>query len=128
MTKSAASTAHFPELKLPKVDLDALFALHKANLAALHEAQNILVDAAQAIAKVQYGWTQETVAGAEAALRAKEPKKPDAVLADFVAATEKAVKTTKETADLAVAAQRRVAEQFARRFAANPDEIKALAV
>jgi hypothetical protein len=127
MTKPAASIPQLPELKLPKLDLDALFASHKANLAALHEAQNAWVEAAQAIAKVQYGWTQEAVAGAEAALRAKEPKKPEVVLADFVAATEKAVKVTKETADLAVAAQRHVAEQFARRFAANLEEIKALA-
>ena len=122
-----APTAQLPELKLPKVDLDALFATQKANLAALHEAQATLVEAAHAIARVQYGWTEEVVAGAGAALRAKEPRKPEAVVADFVAAAEKAAVVAKEAVDLAVAAQRRVAEQIARRVAANIDEIKALA-
>jgi hypothetical protein len=116
-----------PEFKLPKVDIDALFASYKANLAVLHEAQNVLVDAAQAIAKVQHGFAEETVADIEAAFRAKEPKKPEAVMADIVAAGEKAAAVAKQSADLAVAAQRRVSEQLAGRFAANLDEFKALA-
>ena len=35
----------FPELKLPKFDLDALFATQKANLAAVQEAQTVLLGA-----------------------------------------------------------------------------------
>ena len=42
-----------PEFKFPKIDLDALFGVQKANLAAAQEAQSVLVDAAQAIAKVR---------------------------------------------------------------------------
>jgi hypothetical protein len=116
-----------PEFKLPKVDIDALFASYKANLAVVHEAQNVLVDAALAIAKVQYGFARETVASIEATLQAKEPRKPEAVVADIVAAGEKAAAVARQSADLAVAAQRRVSEQFAGRLAANLDEFKALA-
>ena len=38
-------------MKLPKVDLDALFGLQKANLAVAYEAQTVLVDAFQAIVR-----------------------------------------------------------------------------
>jgi hypothetical protein len=116
-----------PELKLPKVDVDALFALQKANLAAAYEAQVILVDAAQAITKVQKGYAEEIVATVEAALKAKEPKKPETVLADAQAAAEKALAVAKEGVDLGVAAQRRVADLVAKRVQANIEEFKALA-
>jgi hypothetical protein len=116
-----------PELKLPKVDVDALFALQKANLAAAYEAQVILVDAAQAIAKVQQGYVEEVVTTVEAALKTKEPKKPETVLADAQAAAEKALAVTKEGVQLGVAAQRRVADLVAKRVQANIEEFKALA-
>jgi hypothetical protein len=48
MAKVAAPTSKRPELKLPKLDLEAMIALHKANLAAAHEAQAVLLNAAQA--------------------------------------------------------------------------------
>ena len=116
-----------PELKLPKLDLDALFALQTANLAAAHEVQSIVLEAAQAIAKVQHGWVEESVATAKAALSVKEPKQADAILADVKAAAEKAVAAGKQELDLGVAAQQRVAELVAKRVQANIDEFKALA-
>jgi hypothetical protein len=116
-----------PELKLPKVDVDALFALQKANLAAAYEAQVVLVDAVQAIAKVQQGYIEEVVTAVEAALKTKEPKKPETVLADAQAAAEKALAVTKEGVELGVAAQRRVADLVAKRVQANIEEFKALA-
>ena len=71
---SPSSTTGFklPELKLPKFDLDALFAVQKANLATTHEAQTVLVDAVQAIAKVQQGRIEQAVADAKAVLEGKK--------------------------------------------------------
>ena len=116
-----------PEFKLPKFDVDALFALQTANLAAAHEVQSIVLEAVQAIAKVQHGWVQENVAGAKAMLSSKEPKQPQALLADVKTAAEKAVAAGKQGMDLGVAAQQRVAELVAKRVQANIDEFKALA-
>jgi hypothetical protein len=116
-----------PELKLPKLDLDALLGLQKANLAAVQEAQSVVLEAAQAIVRAQHGYAQELLAGAKAALAAKQPRQPQAVLAEVQAAAEKAVVVGKGNVDLGVAAQRRVADLVAKRVQANLDELKALA-
>jgi hypothetical protein len=115
-----------PALKRPKLDLDAVLTAQKANLAVVHEAQRVLVDAGQAIAKVQHGYLEQAVAEAKAALASKQVSKPEAVLAEVKAAAEKTVAVTKEVVDLAVAAQRRVAELVAQRTAANVDRLKSL--
>ena len=127
MVKAAVSGPRLPEPRLPKINLDALFSLQKANLAVVHEAQSILVDAAQAIARIQYGWVEDVIARAQAALSSREAKKPEAVLADVRAAAERAVAVAKEGVDLGVAAQQRVADLFAKRAQANVDELKAIA-
>ena len=85
MAKPTVVTFPTPEFKLPKFDLDALFATQTANLAAVHEAQSVLTGAAQAIAKVQYGYVEQAVAEAKAALATKELPKPEAVLANVKA-------------------------------------------
>ena len=69
-------SSRLPEFKLPKFDLEAVFALQTANLAAAHEVQSIVLEAVQAIARVQHGWLEESVAGVKALLAAKEPKQP----------------------------------------------------
>ena len=135
MAKIAASpfpapSVQLPEPKLPKLDLDALLAAQRANLAAVQEAQSVLVDAAQAIAKAQHGYLEASVAAARAALGRKELAKPEAVLAEVKAAVERTGATTKQVVDLAVvavAAQRRVVELTTQRTRANVDELKALA-
>ena len=116
-----------PEHKLSKIDLDALFSLQKANLAAVQEAQNIVVDAAQTIARIQYGLAQDAIAAAQGALSAKEAKKPEAVLADVQTVAGKAVAAAQQGVDLGLSAQRRVIELFSQRAQANIDELKALA-
>jgi hypothetical protein len=50
MAKASPGNIAFPgfkalELKLPKIDLDAVFALQAANLAAAHEVQTIVLEA-----------------------------------------------------------------------------------
>ena len=122
-----AALPKFPELKLPKFDLTAIFALQRANLAAAHEAQTVLVDAVQAIVKIQHSWVQESVAAAQALVAVKAPKQPQAILADVKAAAEKAAAVAKEGVDLGVAAQRKVVELVTQRVQANVNEFKALA-
>jgi hypothetical protein len=63
----------------------------------------------------------------KAALGAKEPPKPEAMMADVKAAAEKALAAAKEVVDLAVGAQKQVAELVARRARATVAELKALA-
>ena len=116
-----------PELKLPKVDLEALQGLQTANLAAVHEVQSVVLEAAQAIARIQHGLLEDSVAGFKAVLAGKAPKEPQAILADVKAAAEKAVAAGKQGMDLGVAAQQRVAELVAKRVQANIDELKSLA-
>lgn len=125
-----APSFKFPEPKLPKLDLDALFATQKANLAAVQEAQSVLIDAAQAIAKMQHDYLGQSMAAVRAALSRKELAKPDAVLAEIKVAVERISATTKQVMDfavVAVAAQHRAVELVTRRTLANVSELKALA-
>jgi hypothetical protein len=127
MAQIAAPELKVPAFTLPKLDLEAVFALHKANLAAVQEAQAVLLDAAQAIVRVQAGYAQELAASARDALASKQPKKPEAVLAEVKAAAEKALATAKQGVALGVAAQRRVVELAAARTSANVEGLQALA-
>jgi hypothetical protein len=126
-TPSSTPGFKLPELKLPKFDLDALFAVQKANLATTHEAQTVLVDAVQAIAKAQQGRIEQAVADAKAVLKGKRLSDAQTVLAEVKAAIEKNTAVTKEVVDLTVAAQRRVVELFTQRAQANAAELKAAA-
>ena len=116
-----------PESKLVKVDIETLHGLQTANLAAAHEIQSVLLEALQAIGRIQYGLYDETVAGVKTLLEGKVAKEPQAFLADVKAAAEKTVAAGKQGMDLGVAAQRRVAELVAKRVQANIDEFKSLA-
>lgn len=116
-----------PDVKLPKIDVEALFGLQTANLAAAHEVQSVLLEAAQAISRIQFGLVEDSVAGMKAALAGKSAKEPQALLADVKAAAEKAVAAGKQGLDLGVAAQKRVAELVTSRVQANIDEFKSLA-
>jgi hypothetical protein len=127
MSKPETRPTLATELKFPKLDIDALFAAQKANLAVVQEAQNVLIEAAQAIVKAQYDWTMDLVANGENALRGKQPAKPEAYVADMQSTAEKTMAVARQSVDLATAAQQRVAELVARRAAANLDELKSFA-
>jgi hypothetical protein len=127
MAKPSVATFPTPGFKLPAFDLDALFATRTANLAAMQEVQNVLAGAAQAIAKVQYGYVEQAVAEAKAALATQELPKPEAVLGNVKARVEKTVAVAKEVVDLAVGAQKRAYEVLTRRGQANVAELKAVA-
>ena len=104
----------------------ALFSVQKANLATANEVQTVLVEATQAVARVQYGYVEQAVADMKAAFGTKQLAKPDAVLADVKTAAEKAFAVAKEVADLTVGAQKRVAELVTQRTQAAVTELKAL--
>ena len=118
--------AKFPELKLPKFDLDALFSVQTANLATAHQVQSVLVEAAQAVARLQHGYVEQALANVKAALGTKQLAKPEAGMADVKAAAEKAIAVGKEVVDLTVAAQKRVAELVTQRVQASVSELQAL--
>ena len=118
--------AKFLELKLPKFDLDALFHVQTAKLAAAHQVQSVLVEAAQAVARAQHGYVEQAVAQVKAAFRTKELPKREAVLAEVKATAEKAIAVGKEVVDLTVGAQKRVAELVTQRVQASVTELKAL--
>jgi hypothetical protein len=129
--KSGAPTLNpvppkFLELKLPKFDLDALFRVQTANLAAAHQVQSVLVEAAQAVARVQHGYVEQAVANVKAALGTRQLAKPEAVQAEVKTAAEKAIAVGKEVVDLTVAAQKRVAELVIQRVQASVTELQAL--
>lgn len=123
MAKTATVTAPTTEIKFPKFDLDALFSAQKANLAAAHEAQTVLLDAAEAIAKVQHGYLEGAVADAKAAVDSKEPPKAESVKATG----DKFVAVAKEVFDLGLAAQKRVAQLVTDRTKATVAELQPLA-
>ena len=129
MTKTATfpTTATFPAFRLPKLDLDALFALRRANLAAAREIQDVLLEAALAIAKVQHGWVEQTSAAARAALTGKEPRTAETVLAEIKGTTERTLAVVRQGVELGTAAQHRVGELFAQRATASVEQIRALA-
>ena len=122
-----ANGSKTPEPKFPRIDVEAVFGLQKANLAALHEVQSVLLDAAQAIARIQHAWFQDNAAKLRPLFDTKAPKQPQAVLTDVRDSAQKAVAAGKEGVDLGVAAQQRVAQLVAKRVQANLDELKSLA-
>jgi hypothetical protein len=127
VSESKVTGSKTPGPKFPKIDVEAAFGLQKANLAALHEVQSVLLDAAQAIARIQHAWFQDNATKVRSLLDGKAPKQPQAVLADVRDAAQKAVAAGKEGVDLGVAAQQRVAQLVAKRVQTNLDDFKALA-
>lgn len=120
---SFPTNAKFPELKMPKFDLGSLFSAQKANLAAVQEAQTVLLGAAESVAKVQYGYVEQSIAASKAAFASKQLPEAETVKA----AGEKFVAVAKEITDLTVAAQKRIYELFTTRSQASVAELKAIA-
>ena len=79
MAKPTIVTFPTPEFKLPKFDLDALFASQAANLATVREAQMVLTGAAQAITEVQYGYIDQALAETKAVFASQELPKAETV-------------------------------------------------
>jgi hypothetical protein len=111
----AAPLVKRPEAGLPRLDLKAVLALPQANLTAVQEAQAVLLGAAQAIAKLQADHAQALITRARGALATREPRKPEAMLAEGKAAAEMTFAAAQQSLELGLAAQRRVAALVAAR-------------
>ena len=119
VTSPASDASSVP---FPRVDIDAVFALYRANLAAARAAQDVLVEAAEAVAKAQYGWAEQTLAALEGS---KGPVTPEAFLAGVRDAAERAFAVARQGAEIGTGAQKRVANLFAARATANVEAGKA---
>jgi hypothetical protein len=119
-------TFRLPTPKFPSVDLDAVFALQKANLAVVREVQDIVLETAQALARLQRDWVKETFANAQTAFEGGA-KNPDTALTAVNVAADRALAVARQGAELGSTAQYRVAELLTQRAAANVDQLKALA-
>ena len=113
---------------LPRFDLEALFALQKANLETLFQAQKIVFDFTQTLTRRQAELLKGAFAQAEAYLKGFDPKKqPTSYVDEARAAIEKAMAEVKELTDLGIKAQNEIVDLFVKRAAANLDEIKKVA-
>lgn len=114
---------------LPKLDVDALFAMQKANMDTVVKAQTVLLDAAQAAVKAQCGFVTDFVDQMQAMMTGKfdAEKKPEAFVADVKAAADKYVTVTQSQVDLGMKAQAEAMDMLAKRVQANVDELQKLA-
>ena len=112
----------------PKVDLDAVVGLHKANLETVLQAHRIVSETAQAVVTLHAGWLQEAAEQVRGAFaKAGATRKPEAVLADARAVVERAFAVARQEIDLGTRAQSEVVDLLAKRAAANLDQVKAFA-
>lgn len=117
-----------PKFDMPKFNFDAFVAMHKANVDTMMEAQNIWMQTAEAMAKLQYGWVEETYKQGEAMMKGDVTRrKPEEYIADAKAAADKVMAVAREQADLGMKAQKQVADLVTKRVNANLEDAKALA-
>lgn len=117
----------FTARELPKLDVNAVVAMQKANLDTFIQAQKIWTDAAQSIAKLQAGYVNDLVSRAQAMLAVRDPRNADSYVADARAAAEKAVTVAKQQIDLGAKAQAEVVDLVAKRVTANFEQAQSLA-
>ena len=118
----------FAQAPFAQANVDAYVAMAKANFDTAVKVQTIMADAAQAIGKVQYAYAEEAMKNAQAAFKPETAKKkPEEFVADAKAAAEKAFAVAKQEADLAIKAQKEVAELVTARLHDNFENVKSLA-
>ena len=113
---------------MPKFDFGSLVAMQKGNVETLVQAQGVMVEAAQAIAKLQTGFLEETFKNMQTFLKFDGKAKPETYFADAKAAAEKAIAVAKEELDVGMKAQTEVVQLVSKRAAANIEGLKAMAV
>ena len=112
----------------PKMNVEAVSAMQKANIDTLVEARKIMLGATQSIAKLQYAWVSEALKQAETLFKGEVAKrKPEAMFAEAKAMTERAITVGKEQTDLGIKAQKEVADLVTARVQKNFEDAKTLA-
>ncbi len=114
---------------VPQLDMEALFAMQKANVETLVQAQKVMLDAVQAAAKIQYGFVAEMLDKMQSTMSGKVDidKKPEAYLADVKSTAEQAVKIAQAQMDLGMKAQAQAMDLLTKRAQQNVDEIQKIA-
>jgi phasin family protein len=126
MTKTA--TLAQPAPAMPKLDVEALVALQRANLETVVAAQRIFLDLAQTVAKRQAELVREGFAKAGVMFKAFDAQRePQSYVDEVKAVVEKAMADAKETMDLGIKAQSEVVDLFVKRATKNLEEVRALA-
>ncbi|MCB1883154.1 MAG: hypothetical protein KDG89_04010 [Geminicoccaceae bacterium] len=105
-------------------DVNVLVALHKANFNTLLQAQGVLFDTTQAMARLGYALFEENLRHAERLLTTKA--EPGMYASEAKAAAERAVLVSKEQAGLGLHAQRAIADLVTKRVQAGVDEMQML--
>ncbi len=112
----------------PRIDVDAVVGLQKANIETVLKAHRIVSETAQAVVTLHAGWLQEAAEQVRGAFaKAGATRKPEAVLADARVAAERAFAVARQKIDLGTRAQSEVVDLLAKRAAANLDQVKAFA-
>lgn len=127
--KAELKLPELPKLSVPKLDLDAVIALQKANVETVIAAQKIFFDLFQTVSKRQAELFKEMVGKVEGSFKGgfDSKKQPAAYVDEAKAAIEKAMADAKETMDLGLKAQAEVVDLFVKRATANFDQVKSLA-
>mgnify|MGYP006283366007 FL=1 len=113
----------------PKFDMETFFAMQKANMDTMVKAQNVMLEAFQAAAKVQYGFVNEYFEQAQSLMSGKfdADKKPEAYVADVKAVADKVVTVAQTQMDLGMKAQAEAMDLLSKRAQKNVDELQKLA-
>ena len=98
----------------PKFDMETFFAMQKANMDTMVKAQNVMLEACQAAAKVQYGFVNEYFEQAQSLMSGK-----------FDA--DKVVTVAQNQMDLGMKAQAEAMDLLSKRAQKNVDELQKLA-
>jgi len=116
----------YPEI--PKFDVGAFLAIHRANFETVVAAQWIFFDLAQTVAKRQAEFVNDAFAHIETAFKAYDAEKqPAAYVDEMTAVVEKAMADVRETMDLGIKAQSEIVDLFVQRATRSLEHVKALA-
>ncbi|MCB2053939.1 MAG: phasin family protein [Geminicoccaceae bacterium] len=110
---------------MPKLDVEAMFAMQRANIETLVAVQKIFFDLAQTMARRQSEMMKDAFDRGQAMMKTQDGKsKPADYMDEARVAMEKAVADAKETLDLGLKAQNEAVDLVVKRAAKNFDEAK----
>lgn len=121
------------EFKVPNIDPDAILAANKKNFEAVAQANQIMIESVQAVAKRQVEIIRESTEQASAAIqemvKAGAPEEKIAQQADLMkGALEKAMSNARELAELAAKSNQEAVDVINKRVGESLEEIREVAV
>lgn len=111
--------------RMPKVDMSAFFALQRANVETMVEAQRVMLDFTQTLTRRQADLVKELLDRAGSMMRDKDANdRPQNYMDEAKAVIEMTMADVKETMDLGVKAQNEVVDLFMKRASQNFEDVK----